>query len=300
MTEFEIYFHGLVCLYAPVSRGDDPMTPKTMALFVRDEPDHDRSITTSDKITRFPRFNSISMTVIGGTPGVIDATDADFQKAVPHLGTDDISRGGAFVDPTLAIPLVFPPVAGRLFVAKRFGNQGEYQLAQRSSVRDVAKITYLSITAERLFITCDGQTIEIDPSDAGSWVCLFNNSQEGGYSTANNICGNHFRRYSFIMRSPNGDPANCAAVAHVVDHVVGPPPTTTVLRGRHIGTVAALRNVKSDDEQPTPIPHASLRPLQREGDREDTGDILDVDAAAQLRLHPDTIMQTQCSNTNWP
>lgn len=113
MAKFEICFHGLVCFYAPEPCGGDPKAPKTMALFIRDG-HHKRGLVTLDGDTRFPDFNTGSMTVTGGTPGVIESSNDQFQRMVPHLGEDDIFRGGMFVDPSLAIRLVLPPVTGEL------------------------------------------------------------------------------------------------------------------------------------------------------------------------------------------
>jgi hypothetical protein len=137
MAKFEIYFHGLVCFYAPEPRGGNPKAPKTMALFIRDK-DHERALVTLDEVAHVPGFNTISMTVTGGTPGVIESSNDQFQRMVPHLGDDDISRGGTVVDPSLAIQLVFPPVIGELLVGMPYLNRGDYQLGQRNSVRDVA------------------------------------------------------------------------------------------------------------------------------------------------------------------
>jgi hypothetical protein len=303
MPDFEIYFHGLICHFAPESRTGNASAPKTMALFVRDD-EHERMVVDANDNTHFAGFNSISMTVTGGTTGVIDSTDAGFQRNVPHLGSDDISRSGALVDPTLAIALTYPPVAGRLAVAQLYANKGDYQLGQRNTVRDVARITLLTITAETLAITCDGSTLMVDP--AQPWMTIANNSQVGGVSTVGNMCGNHFRRYSFIMRAPTGDLTNCAAVAHVVDH---DSPSVPLQNGLHIAAVESSAKLKPLNETPFVVPFSSVhQPLQphlapSEPDQRVDREIFHLDPESAARhLHPGThvLTQTQCSNTNWP
>jgi len=139
-------------------------------------------------------------------------------------------------------------------------------------------------------------------------VTLKNNSEVGGVSTTGDICGNHFRRYSFIMRTPAGAQANCAAVAHVVDHIVpGLSPQPTFLNGDHIAAVSALKQLKPENEQTFqistgsghPVFHPGIdpEPVQPTGD----GGALEVASAArQLPVGSDVLTQTQCSNTNWP
>lgn len=269
MAKFEIYFHGLVCFYAPEPRGGNPRAPKTMALFIRDR-DHERALVTLDGDTRFTAFETISMTVSGGATGVIESSD-DFQRMVPHLGEDDISKGGAFVDPSLAIQLVFPPVAGELLVGAPYLNRGDYQLGQRSSVRDVARITVLRIFTQTLTLTLDGNAFE-------------------------------------VMRTPAGGQANCASVAHVVDHIVpGSSQQPVFLNGDHIAAVSALKQLKPENEQPFHISTGSGHPVFHPGiDPEPVqpigeGGALEVASAArQLPVGSDVLTQTQCSNTNWP
>jgi len=295
MPDFEIYFHGLVCFFAPEARNGNRTAPKTMALFVRDN-DHERMVLTADGERHFPGFNTISMTVTGGPQGVIDATDAGFQSDVPHLGDDTVSRAGTVVDPALAIQLAFPPIAGRLFAASRYESRGSYQLGHVNVRRDVARITLLTFSADAVSITCDGQTIEVNPGDG--FVVLANDSEQGGISTTGDICGNHFRRYAFIMRTPTGAQANCAAVAHVIDDGNNSP---SIHRGLHLDRVLALESLKVKASAPT-----QLNPgLGEHG----PDNIDDPQAALGVELEPEsaahqvvgpTLTQTQCSNTNWP
>jgi len=292
MTDFDIHFYGLVCFFAPEPRGGNPLAPKTMALFVRDI-DHERRVTTADRIPRAVNFQTISMAVTGGTPGVIACTDRSFQSGIPHLADDNVTRGGITIDEDLAIKLLFPPVAGRLLAGEPFPRRGNYQLAQRNMRRDVASFSVLRITAEALTITCDGIDIPIDP-DAPR-VKLGNNSDEGGYSTDLDPCGNHFRRYSSILRTPTGSLTNCLSVAHVVDDNVPSAPDP--------GAVPAIPSFSLAKSAATvPIPRPEHRPLQQEGGGLGPGsnNALVADAALQLINHVDTVLQTQCSNTNWP
>src|SRR4051812_29660996 len=98
MYTYEIYFHGLVCFYAPEGRYG-ARDYKTKALFVRD-PSHKRVVATADGYFG-TGFTSISTSLGAGRARVLP----HFQEFVPHLSDAGITRSNFDVNPVFDIAL---------------------------------------------------------------------------------------------------------------------------------------------------------------------------------------------------
>jgi hypothetical protein len=287
MTTFEIYFHGLICFYANEPRHGNFLAPKTHALFVRDD-DHYRSLVTSDGLIHAMGFNSLSMSVNDGAPQGVIATTDRFQNDVPHLSDDTHSRRGIYVDPTMAIPLAFPSVAGVLDVAQRYKYAANYLLGQSNTTRATARICVLSFEANSLTLSWDGLQVEVSPQKP--WVLLLNSSDHGGVSTVEDVCANHFRRYSKIMRNV-APGVNCSTVAEVID--LESQEVEDTPNGTYVEEVKKLLVLKPEAEVRIPVPP-----------KPDPGTpgyrLYTARIGHNFDIGPDVLAQTQCSNSNWP
>lgn len=224
MKKFEIYFHGLICFYAPEKR-DGARDYRTLALFVMD-PEHTRKVITRDDEVAFNKTIETNL-----TPGRITDIDDDFQNYVPHLGDDHVSKSHIVVMPEKAIQLKLP-AGGRLEVAEFYEKKGTYKDVGVTLTTRVARITLLTVMAESLTVTADDMEIPV-PADA-PWVVILNFSEEGGEGPA----ANHFHRYAHIT---NGNVHDIAEVLDAGDN------SNTTNHGDAIETIKELPDINEDD-----------------------------------------------------
>ena len=222
MKKFEIYFHGLICFYAPEPR-DGSRDYRTLALFVRDAEHTRKVITRDDEVA----FNNTIETDL--TPGPITEIDDDFQNFVPHLGDDHVSKPHIVVMPEKAIQLLLP-AGGRLEVAEFYRVKGTYKDVGNTITTKVARITLLTVMAESLTVTADDMEIPVPPE--APWVVILNSSAQGGDGPANN----HFHRYAHIT---NGN-------VHDIAEVVDAESTDMKYHGDAIATIKQLPGLKDD------------------------------------------------------
>jgi hypothetical protein len=200
VRKFEIYFHGLICFYAPEPRSGR-RDYRTLALIVPDG-DHTRKVITRDDEVTFNKSIETNL-----PPGTIFDIDDDIQNFVPHLGDDHISKSHVVVTPEKAIQLKLPG-GGRLEVADFYQDRGTYKDVGVTVTTKVGRITLLTVMANDLTITADDMDIDV-PVDA-PWVAILNSSSHGGSGTTLN----HFHRYAHIT---NGGLADIAEVEDLTD-----------------------------------------------------------------------------------
>lgn len=211
MALFEIYFHGLICFFAPEQRYG-PRNYKTDALIVKD-PDHQRYLFTSDG-NRLSITNSLSI----GTAGRATSDDSRFQQFVPHLGDLAVTREAVSVVPGNGGAIRVSLPNGSLSVAQLYyTNLGVYELDGNTNRQAVSRISLLSINTandDRLPIIVDGNTIYVPPGD-NAWAVIFNGSVDDPKKTG---VDNHFHRYGYITNRARLDD-----VAEVTDYATAVP-----------------------------------------------------------------------------
>jgi hypothetical protein len=206
MAVFEIYFHGLICFYAPESRYGT-RDYKTEALIVKDEA-HTRLLLTPNGY-KHEFNNNLSFEI---APGRANAEDSRFQRFVAHLGDVEVTRESVIVEPAnracIALKL---PDGSRLRAAELYDMAGEFQLDGNIARHPVCRVSALHVytaSEKSLLITADKQTIEVEAAEP--WAVVFNGSRNDHSESCSD---NHFRHYAFITNSMQLDD-----IAEVTNH----------------------------------------------------------------------------------
>jgi hypothetical protein len=221
MIEFEIYFHGLICFYAPEARLG-ARDYKTEALMV-DDADHTRKIKTYN--SEVVNLNTISTNLDAGR---VNAQDGAFQTYVPHLSDGAVTRPHVVVDPAKAIRLALPD--GAATVADLYKYNGIYALDGMTTVHPACRISLVRVQADKLVIHTDVGDVQVPPDRP--WVAILNYSINGGTGLANN----HFHRYARITNGRISD------VAEVTDDSNEVP---NIPDGRYVNEVKDLPELKN-------------------------------------------------------
>jgi hypothetical protein len=181
MPKFEIYFHGLICFWADQPRDGDRKAPKKKALFIKNDY-HLRTVILPGDKRYFDDFETIELLVEGGNDSPNDGGNTRFQEEVPHLGDDRVTTRGYSVKPDYsiqkgaAVSLELPQTGGKLRVAQRYYHEGMYTLDDKTHEHLVARITRYTFKADRLWIagTVNNSTRVVEVPTTPGWVAILN------------------------------------------------------------------------------------------------------------------------------